>query len=119
MTRASLESDPTDEYWERRYTLRDENILANLRQQRRQGLIDDSVLADDEHGGRGRLTGGAKIPNFLEPWKHQILLAGKYLNVIRECGIEVKPGQRAAGALQGSDAVPDYEEELIVMNDER
>jgi gamma-tubulin complex component 2 len=26
----------------------------------------------------------------LQPWKHKILLAGKYLNVIRECGIEVK-----------------------------
>jgi gamma-tubulin complex component 2 len=25
----------------------------------------------------------------LEGWKHKILLAGKYLNVIRECGIEV------------------------------
>jgi gamma-tubulin complex component 2 len=27
----------------------------------------------------------------LEPWKWKILLAGKYLNVIRECGIEPPP----------------------------
>ena len=26
----------------------------------------------------------------LENWKHKVLLAGKYLNVIRECGIEVQ-----------------------------
>lgn len=37
----------------------------------------------------GRLPGGACIPPLLESWKHKILLAGKYLNVIRECGIDV------------------------------
>ncbi|KAF8918290.1 Spc98 family-domain-containing protein [Mucidula mucida] len=36
----------------------------------------------------GRLPGGACVPPLLEGWKHKILLAGKYLNVIRECGIE-------------------------------
>jgi gamma-tubulin complex component 2 len=32
----------------------------------------------------------------LEGWKHKILLAGKYLNVIRECGTELArdPHQR-------------------------
>lgn len=39
----------------------------------------------------GRLPGGACIPPLLEGWKHKILLAGKYLNVMRECGIELKP----------------------------
>lgn len=29
------------------------------------------------------------MPPMLERWKHKILLAGKYLNVIRECGIEI------------------------------
>jgi gamma-tubulin complex component 2 len=38
----------------------------------------------------GRLPGGACIPPLLEGWKHKILLAGKYLNVIRECGIELE-----------------------------
>lgn len=27
------------------------------------------------------------VPVFLEPMKNQILLAGKYLNVVRECGV--------------------------------
>ena len=40
-------------------------------------------------GGSSRLPGGACIPPVLEGWKHKILLAGKYLNVIRECGIGV------------------------------
>jgi gamma-tubulin complex component 2 len=35
------------------------------------------------------LPGGACISPLLESWKHKILLAGKYLNVIRECGIDV------------------------------
>ena len=38
----------------------------------------------------GRLPGGACIPPPLERWKHKMLLAGKYLNVIRECGIEIR-----------------------------
>jgi gamma-tubulin complex component 2 len=29
------------------------------------------------------------VPIFLEPMKNQILLAGKYLNVVRECGVRV------------------------------
>jgi len=41
----------------------------------------------------GRLPGGACVPPLLEGWKHKILLAGKYLNVIRECGIEVNRNQ--------------------------
>lgn len=46
-------------------------------------------------GGSSRLPGGACIPPVLEGWKHKILLAGKYLNVIRECGIEVVANQNA------------------------
>jgi len=89
VTRASLESDPTDEYWERRYMLRDERYLA----QREQLARDGDMPADDVDEARGELTGGAKIPAFLQPWKHKILLAGKYLNAIRECGIDVSNGQ--------------------------
>lgn len=36
-----------------------------------------------------RLPGGACIPPELEPWKFKVLLAGKYLNVIRACGVKV------------------------------
>lgn len=46
-------------------------------------------------GGSSRLPGGACIPPVLEGWKHKILLAGKYLNVIRECGSEVTVNQDA------------------------
>jgi gamma-tubulin complex component 2 len=49
--RERLEQDYTDEYWERRYTIRD---------------ID--------------------VPPQLEGVKDKVLLAGKYLNVVRECG---------------------------------
>lgn len=49
--RERLEQDYTDEYWERRYTIRDHDI-----------------------------------PPQLEGVKDKVLLAGKYLNVVRECG---------------------------------
>lgn len=49
--RDRLEQDYTDEYWERRYTIRDLDVPPQL-----QGL------------------------------KEKVLLAGKYLNVVRECG---------------------------------
>jgi gamma-tubulin complex component 2 len=40
----------------------------------------------------------------LERWKLKILLAGKYLNVIRECGIEVPEDPfRAAAELSLDD----------------
>ncbi|MCJ1307020.1 hypothetical protein MMC25_000666 [Agyrium rufum] len=49
--RDKLEEDFTDEYWEKRYTLRDH-----------------------------------EIPPQLEAVRDKVLLAGKYLNVVRECG---------------------------------
>lgn len=49
--REGLEQDYTDEYWEKRYTLRPE-----------------------------------LVPPQLEAVKEKVLLAGKYLNVVRECG---------------------------------
>ncbi len=115
VTRAALESDPTDEYWETRYTLRDETTIAKRERQRQLGLDLDAELEDEEDNPRGILTGGAKIPSFLEPWKHKILLAGKYLNVIRECGLEVPsdPDEAAEGKT-GKTAVAN----VVVMNDE-
>jgi gamma-tubulin complex component 2 len=38
------------------------------------------------------MPGGACVPPLLERWKHKMLLAGKYLNVIRECGIDIMQG---------------------------
>jgi gamma-tubulin complex component 2 len=52
------------------------------------------------------LRDGACVPPVLEPWKHKVLLAGKYLNVIRECGIEVGRDREAA-------------DEDLCMDDER
>ncbi|KAL8653208.1 MAG: hypothetical protein Q9226_003939, partial [Calogaya cf. arnoldii] len=49
--REKLEEDYTDEYWEKRYTIRDPDV-----------------------------------PPQLEAVKEKVLLAGKYLNVVRECG---------------------------------
>ncbi|KAM4056827.1 spindle pole body component [Hirsutella rhossiliensis] len=49
--RERLEQDYTDEYWERRYTIRDHDV-----------------------------------PPQLDGVKDKVLLAGKYLNVVRECG---------------------------------
>ena len=49
--RDRLEEDYTDEYWEKRYTIREQDI-----------------------------------PPQLEGVKEKVLLAGKYLNVVRECG---------------------------------
>ncbi|KAF5354034.1 hypothetical protein D9756_007180 [Leucocoprinus leucothites] len=81
--RGILEMDYTDEYWEGRYTLRDGSTSASSKR---------SQAGVPPLRPNGRLPGGACIPPLLEGWKHKILLAGKYLNVIRECGIALKPG---------------------------
>lgn len=105
VTRASLELVPTDDYWERRYTLRDETLIADRER------AQDGMEETPEESERGILTGGASIPTFLQPWKHKILLAGKYLNVVRECGIEIEK--------QDDGEKIDNDEDLVVMNDDR
>ena len=79
--RGILDVDYTDEYWERRYTLRDGSTSSGSKRHLA-GVPPPRTVG-------GRLPGGACIPPLLEGWKHKILLAGKYLNVIRECGIEI------------------------------
>ncbi|KAG6888260.1 hypothetical protein C0992_009149 [Termitomyces sp. T32_za158] len=83
--RGILAMDYTDEYWERRYTLRDGSTLGSSKRQQT-GVPPPRAVS-------GRLPGGACVPPLLEGWKHKILLAGKYLNVIRECGIDIPHGQ--------------------------
>ncbi|PCH42005.1 gamma-tubulin complex component 2 [Wolfiporia cocos MD-104 SS10] len=80
--RGTLEIDYTDEYWERRYTLRDGSTPGGSSKRHQAGVPLPRTVG-------GRLPGGACIPPILERWKHKMLLAGKYLNVIRECGIEI------------------------------
>ncbi|KAH7338345.1 gamma-tubulin complex component protein [Rhizoctonia solani] len=66
--------DYTDEYWERRYT----SALS--------AAPPPSALVPRPRVPGGRLPGGACVPPSLEGWKHKVLLAGKYLNVVREWG---------------------------------
>ncbi|GMK55329.1 hypothetical protein CspeluHIS016_0203850 [Cutaneotrichosporon spelunceum] len=94
ITKGVLESDYTDEYWERRYTLRDgSSLAAPSGSGGKAPTLSGAVPAP--RTGTNRLPGGACIPAFLQPWKHKILLAGKYLNVMRECGIDVKKEEAA------------------------
>ncbi|KAJ8072256.1 gamma tubulin complex Spc97/GCP2 subunit Alp4 [Marasmius tenuissimus] len=99
INRGILEIDYTDEYWERRYTLRDGSTLSDSKRHKA-GVPPRRAVG-------GRLPGGACIPPLLESWKHKILLAGKYLNVIRECGIEINREQTHAS------------DEKFSMDDER
>jgi len=83
INQGSLDLDYTDEYWERRYTLRDRSTSTS-------GGGKAAVRGEPRERG---LAGGAVVPAFLDAWKDKILLAGKYLNVIRECGIEIEVPQ--------------------------
>ncbi|KAH9475975.1 Spindle pole body component alp4 [Psilocybe cubensis] len=85
--RGILDVDYTDEYWERRYTLRDGSISPGSSKRHQAGIPMPRSVG-------GRMPGGACVPPLLESWKHKVLLAGKYLNVIRECGIELQIDKR-------------------------
>ncbi|TDL20542.1 hypothetical protein BD410DRAFT_829604 [Rickenella mellea] len=110
-----LEVDYTDEYWERRYTLRDGSSLSPhpSHQHRHQAGVPAPRNTPD-----GRLPGGACVPPQLEKWKFKVLLAGKYLNVIRECGIEVG-GRGGAGVGAGAGGGTREGDEEVGMGDEK
>lgn len=102
INRGILEMDYTDEYWERRYTVCCVSTMSPIFLLLFSQLRDGSTMSGaKEHkagipsprSSGGRLPGGACIPPLLDGWKHKILLAGKYLNVIRECGIEIRRSQ--------------------------
>ena len=109
ISKGILEVDYTDEYWERRYTVSQSGccllfFMSAYRVQLRDGSTSSSKR---QHAGvppprtpGGRLPGGACIPPSLEGWKYKVLLAGKYLNVIRECGIELRASQHQANEQQ-------------------
>lgn len=85
ITRGTLEMDFTDEYWERKYALRSAGFKG--------------TLGDGEERKAWRekgWAGGAVVPESLEAWKSKVLLAGKYVNVMRECGLHV--AREEAGA---------------------
>ncbi|KAF6752840.1 gamma-tubulin complex component 2 [Ephemerocybe angulata] len=69
--RGILEMDYTDDYWERRYTLRDGSTSSGSKRHL------TGVPSPRSVGGR--LPGGACIPPLLEGWKHKILSLGNTL----------------------------------------
>lgn len=100
ITRQILDRDHTDDYWERRYVVRYSSnfrgfpslilLLLQLRDGTTVKGSDRQVGVPRPRTEGGRLPGGACIPPLLDAWKKKILLAGKYLNVIRECGIDIQ-----------------------------
>ncbi|CAH7688572.1 Spc98 family-domain-containing protein [Phakopsora pachyrhizi] len=119
ITRGTLEVDFTDEYWERKYILRNRSTG---------GAASTSTTAPDHQlgskppGSRATLSrergvwGGAVVPRFLEVWEVKILLAGKYVNVMRECGVQ-KPDNEALDLLD--ETLKDSKTGMIKMNDDR
>lgn len=119
----SLDQDYVDEYWERKYTLKDSvepagAASASVAEAPVPGTLDELGRGPAIEGGRERvlvqsraarrdrgLGGGAIIPAFLEGWKMKVLLAGKYLNVIKECGSS--QDLVAATAVHGDRQTPD------------
>lgn len=113
----TLDADYTDEYWERRYTLRNRSTSASAAASSAAALGKAPVRSfslDDRPRERG-LAGGAVIPPFLEQWEDMILLAGKYLNVIRECGIEVEVPIDAGRGGEVEDGLIDMQDEGCVV----
>ncbi|EJT99710.1 hypothetical protein DACRYDRAFT_55632 [Dacryopinax primogenitus] len=95
-----LERDYTDEYWDRRYTLRDGTPTEPGQKEKM------TTGVPLPRANTGRLPGGACVPEFLDRWKRKVLLAGKYVNVIRECGRDV--GTRREDWEGGMDCEPFY-----------
>lgn len=94
ITRGTLDMDFTDEYWERKYVLRNRSPAASASvtlstphasQSTRHRRLDSGHAVWRRESG---VAGGAVLPRFLEVWEVKILLAGKYVNVMRECGVE-------------------------------
>ncbi|WAR54985.1 hypothetical protein PtB15_4B603 [Puccinia triticina] len=129
ITRGTLDEDFTDEYWERKYVLRNRASAVGA------GGADGPPTTshggtDGTQGHEGRWSqagkaswrrekgvwGGAVLPRFLEVWEVKILLAGKYVNVIRECGVKGRTDEFEVDL----DQAPDTEGSagLIKMNDD-
>ncbi|QRW07135.1 SPC97/SPC98 domain-containing protein [Ceratobasidium sp. AG-Ba] len=94
-SRGKTKEDYTDEYWERRYTTASRRISCPSPLDRSNYVVQPictlaapppSALVPRPRVPGGRLPGGACVPPPLETWKHKVLLAGKYLNVVREWG---------------------------------
>ncbi|KAG9081419.1 hypothetical protein FRC06_005589 [Ceratobasidium sp. 370] len=119
-TRGKNKEDYTDEYWERRYTLRDGShaphpssaATSSSAPSALSAAPPPSALVPRPRVPGGRLPGGACVPPPLESWKHKVLLAGKYLNVVREWGGD------AAGVRNGLKELEDKERKRREQEDE-
>jgi len=131
ITRGSLDEDFTDEYWERKYVLRNRASAVgaggtDAHPPVNHGATDDggTKRQDGRWSQAGKapwrrekgVWGGAVLPRFLEVWEVKILLAGKYVNVIRECGVKGRTDEfevhlEEAANSQGTQG-------LIKMNDD-
>lgn len=124
ITRGTLEQDFTDEYWERKYILRNRSPAAsasatlstaagNNPARHRQSATGQAAWRR-EYG----TSGGAVLPRFLEVWEVKILLAGKYVNVMRECGVETRDSATSDDMYPCAFLERDKPGRLIKMNDE-
>ncbi|KAG9084908.1 hypothetical protein FS749_004838 [Ceratobasidium sp. UAMH 11750] len=119
-TRGKNKEDYTDEYWERRYTLRDGSHAPHPSSAATSASAPSalsaapppSALVPRPRVPGGRLPGGACVPPPLESWKHKVLLAGKYLNVVREWGGD------AAGVRNGLKELEDKERKRREQQDD-
>jgi gamma-tubulin complex component 2 len=67
--------------------------------------------------GTNRYPGGACIPPFLEEWKVKILRTGKYLNVIRECGMPVEADNKDLDPISSPELQTAVSDGLINMEE--
>ncbi|KAA1113311.1 hypothetical protein PGT21_027790 [Puccinia graminis f. sp. tritici] len=129
ITRGTLDEDFTDEYWERKYVLRNRASTVGAggtdgHPTTNHGGADAAQAHDGRWSQAGRASwrrekgvwGGAVLPRFLEVWEVKILLAGKYVNVIRECGVKGRTDEFEIDFEQAPDA--DGSTGLIKMNDD-
>ncbi|POW21591.1 hypothetical protein PSHT_02222 [Puccinia striiformis] len=108
ITRGTLDEDFTDEYWERKYVLRNRAATVGG------GGADAGKASWRREKG---VWGGAVLPRFLEVWEVKILLAGKYVNVIRECGVRGRTDEFEVHLEQAPDSEGSAAG-LIKMNDD-
>ncbi|XP_059954348.1 gamma-tubulin complex component 2 isoform X2 [Mesoplodon densirostris] len=97
LRKEKIQEDYNDRYWEQRYTVVQRQIPSFLQKMAGKVLSTEDVVKDaDEQPDeevRGAGVAGFRAQESLSPWSWGVpgatLLAGKYLNVVRECGHDV------------------------------
>ncbi|KAF7725246.1 hypothetical protein EC973_000334 [Apophysomyces ossiformis] len=59
------------------------------------------------------------VPTFLKPFQNKILLAGKYLNVVQECGINIAKPENMLDAMRNNDANTDTIRETTAIGEDQ